>query len=80
MLGDIHCRVCNEPYDAYGVYHGDMAEDERKQFLAGEGCPSCKGKKPKDDTEDHTDDFLFELTDETDEDPLELLDNVKDLD
>ena len=77
-MGDIHCRVCGEPWDAYGVYHDDMTEDERKQFLAGEGCPSCKGKK-KDD-EDHTEDFLFELTDETDGDPLELLENVKDLD
>jgi len=51
-VGDIYCRICGEPWDAYGVFHGDMTKEEAKLFLEGKGCPSCnfgkKTKKPKD--------------------------------
>ena len=40
-MSDIVCAICGEPWDAYGVCHGDMSPDEAKLFLAGEGCPSC---------------------------------------
>jgi len=40
-LGDIYCRKCGEPWDAYGVFYGDMTKEERKKFLRGEGCPCC---------------------------------------
>ena len=40
-MSDILCSICDEPWDAYGVRHGDMTPDEAKMFLAGEGCPSC---------------------------------------
>jgi|DewCreStandDraft_5_1066085.scaffolds.fasta_scaffold01803_25 RecJ-like exonuclease len=40
-MGDIYCTVCGEPWDAYGVKHGDMAPDEAHRFLRGEGCPAC---------------------------------------
>jgi hypothetical protein len=46
-MGDVYYAVCGEPWDYYGVYQGDMTLQERRQFLAGKGCPCCKGKKPK---------------------------------
>lgn len=47
-MGDLHCRVCGEPWDAYGVFNGDMTPEEKDRFLRGEGCPSCKfGEREK---------------------------------
>lgn len=46
-MSDILCRVCSEPWDAYGVHHGDMMAWEAKLFKAGAGCPSCKGIPPE---------------------------------
>lgn len=43
---DIKCVVCGEPWDAYGVNHGDMLEWERVLFRQGAGCPGCKGVVP----------------------------------
>jgi hypothetical protein len=40
-MSDIPCAKCREPWDAYGVRHGDMEPDEAKRFLKGEGCPCC---------------------------------------
>ena len=45
-MADIRCRVCGEPWDSYGVYHGDMDDEGRQIFLAGKGCPCCHGVKP----------------------------------
>lgn len=45
-MSDILCAVCREPWDAYGVRHGDMAPWEAKLFRAGAGCPCCKGQAP----------------------------------
>src|SRR5580658_10140548 len=42
-MSDICCVVCGEPWDAYGVRHGDMLPWEAKLFKAGAGCPSCEG-------------------------------------
>jgi hypothetical protein len=41
-MSDILCSVCGEPWDAYGVHHGDMTTDEAERFLSGEGCPACE--------------------------------------
>ena len=38
---DIHCAKCGEPWDSYGVHHGDLTPAESRRFLRGEGCPSC---------------------------------------
>jgi len=46
-IGDITCRVCGEPWDAYGVYHGDMTPAEKTTFLKGKGCPTCGGNPNK---------------------------------
>lgn len=44
---DIKCSVCNEPWDAYGARHGDMAKWEYALFREGAGCPSCEGVTPE---------------------------------
>jgi hypothetical protein len=41
---DIKCVRCGEPWDAYGVAHGDMLPWEAALFKRGAGCPSCEGK------------------------------------
>jgi hypothetical protein len=45
-MSDIYCVVCKEPWDAYGVNHGDMLAWEAKLFRQGAGCPCCKGERP----------------------------------
>ena len=45
---DVYCKKCGEPWDYYGVLHGDMTPEEARRFLRGEGCPCCDfGKKVK---------------------------------
>jgi len=78
MMGDIRCRLCGEPWDSFGVHDGDMEPEEAERFLRGEGCPCCHFGQDKEKTAgDHEEDFLGDLTTETDEDPIELLDKVK---
>lgn len=62
-MGDIICAICGEPWDAYGVRHGDMTKSEAQKFLAGKGCPCCKGEKPQEDIPAFEDKFLFSLLD-----------------
>lgn len=41
-MADIVCRLCGEPWDAYGAKTGsDMTEEEYEMFRRGLGCPSC---------------------------------------
>jgi hypothetical protein len=67
--------VCGEPWDAYGVrHHEDMSPREAKAFLMGLGCPSCKGKPPEGEPrEGRLFDFVYDLTESSDEDPVELM-------
>lgn len=46
-MSDIKCVVCGEPWDSYGITHGDMLPWEAKLFRAGAGCPSCEGNATK---------------------------------
>jgi hypothetical protein len=39
---DVYCCACGEPWDSYGMRHGDMGQPEAKRFMAGEGCPCCE--------------------------------------
>ncbi|MHA1882580.1 MAG: hypothetical protein ACTSUO_06005 [Candidatus Thorarchaeota archaeon] len=57
---DVYCKVCGEPWDAYGVFHGDMTVEERKMFLDGKGCPCCKGIHDGEDA--MTEDEFFTKT------------------
>lgn len=42
---DLYCQRCGEPWDAYGVRHGDLTPEECDLFLDGKECPACHGKK-----------------------------------
>ena len=46
-MSDLLCRVCGEPWSAWGANHGDMAAWEYKLFCLGKGCPSCLGYRPE---------------------------------
>lgn len=40
-MSDVICAVCGEPWDYYGLKHGDVTPSEGRRILAGEGCPCC---------------------------------------
>lgn len=40
------CSTCGEGWDAYGVKNGDMLKWQAILFLAGAGCPRCRGVGP----------------------------------
>ena len=42
-MSDVHCQVCREPWDAYGVRNGDMNKWQADLFQQGAGCPCCEG-------------------------------------
>jgi len=50
-MPDINCTVCNEPWDRYGLYHGDVSPGEAGAILSGKGCPSCSGYHPETDAD-----------------------------
>ena len=41
---DLYCSRCGEPWEVYYVTD-EMTPEERDDFHAGRGCPSCKGKE-----------------------------------
>ena len=45
---DVNCNVCGEPWDRYGVLHGDMNDWQKDLFIAGAGCPCCEGEAPEE--------------------------------
>lgn len=51
---DLICTICAEPWDAWGVNHGDMRRWEARLFKQGAGCPCCEGIKPSNMTEDES--------------------------
>lgn len=53
-MSDIRCVVCGEPWDAYGISHGDMLAWEADLFRKGAGCPCCKGERPEEPFEFQT--------------------------
>ena len=68
-MSDIKCVVCGEPYDAYGLNHGDMFAWETDLFRKGAGCPSCEGRKPEVAWEPQT----LEDVENGDEDPCDRI-------
>ena len=42
-MSDTHCLVCSEPWDIYGLAHGDVKAWEADCIRRGFGCPACKG-------------------------------------
>ena len=65
---DIRCVVCGEPYEAWGINHGDMMAWETDLFRAGAGCPCCLGVKNEDYVPDSLADF-----ENGDEDPIDRI-------
>jgi hypothetical protein len=43
-MTDIHCAICNEPWDSYGLINGDVKAWEADNIKNGYGCPCCKTK------------------------------------
>lgn len=43
-MSDINCAKCGEPWDYWGMLHGDMSWWEAELFKKGSGCPCCKGE------------------------------------
>jgi len=72
-MGDMLCKVCGEPWDAYGVRH-DFTAAEREQFYNGKGCPCCRGEsdKPRPDIET----VVWSHVNNQDTDPLETIDRL----
>ncbi|RMD67338.1 hypothetical protein D6833_00310 [Candidatus Parcubacteria bacterium] len=46
---DLYCMVCGEPWDVCYV-QSDFTPQEKADFHAGLGCPSCEGKRPEGGT------------------------------
>ena len=40
-MSDIICAKCSEPWDSYGLDHGDTTKEEARKIRKGQGCPSC---------------------------------------
>ena len=70
-MGDVICNICGEPWDFWGMMHGDMTKTEARTMLSGEGCPCCKGKRPDD--ADRTLEWMKSLDEGTDLDPFEFI-------
>ena len=44
---DVLCSKCGEPWNSYGLLHGDVRAWESALIRAGAGCPSCLGQKSR---------------------------------
>ena len=71
---DVICAQCGEPWEYYGIEHGDFEAEDIEPFFKGENCPSCKNqpdRQKKDEEglgkfwEQHFD-TLLEATDDPD--------------
>ena len=38
---DVTCAQCGEPWEYYGIDHGDFEPEDIEPFLKGECCPCC---------------------------------------
>jgi|TARA_R100000084_G_C4527828_1_gene89803 hypothetical protein len=55
MADQIMCERCNETWEDYGVFNGDMDRWEAVLLLSGAGCPCCEGVVPVVDGMDRYD-------------------------
>jgi len=60
-MGDIVCAICGEPWDSYGIRHGDMTPEEAQKFLQGKGCPCCPQDKVDSHPAEYEEQFLHTL-------------------
>ena len=73
---DVICAQCGEPWDYYGIHHGDIEPEEIKPFLKGECCPCCVNK-PERRTGKYLEEHFYSLVEATD-DTEELMDSLPD--
>lgn len=70
-MSDVHCAVCGEPWDSYGITHGDMLWWEARLFRQGAGCPCCEGEGGSPDAEEqHLRDRVIDVALDDDVDPV----------
>jgi len=41
-MADIRCKKCSEPWDVWGLDHGDVTPQQAAAIKRGFGCPCCK--------------------------------------
>lgn len=73
-MGDMICKRCGEPWEAYEVRH-EFTKREKIDFYNGTQCPTCKNT-PDRDIEYVPNDFevMASRTESSDEDPIKLID------
>lgn len=60
-MGDIICKICGEPWDMYGLRHGDVKPDVADKILDGVGCPYCKFGTDLNKHGNHAVEYLISL-------------------
>ena len=68
---DVICAQCGEPWEYYGIDHGDFEKEEIEPFLRGDYCPCCQSH-PERRTGKFWDQHFETLLDATD-DPDRIL-------
>ena len=71
---DVICAQCGEPWEYYGIHHGDVEEHEIRPFLKGEGCPCCSNH-PERQTGIHMEEHFSTLMEASD-DMEEFMDSL----
>lgn len=75
-MADILCAVCGEPWDRWGVSHGDITPGEAEMILQGRGCPACEGERDPEDCEDHEMEALQSAAESWDGCPIGAMDRM----
>jgi hypothetical protein len=58
-MADIQCAICAEPWDMWGLHHGDVEDWHRVLFKLGAGCPCCKGQ-PTDEQREAAEEIEYD--------------------
>lgn len=74
-MADVFCAKCNEPWDRYGIEHGDVTPGEAMMILQGRGCPCCEGVASEDGDEMEA---LRSTADSWDGCPIEAINRMAD--
>ena len=66
---DVICAQCGEPWEYYGVNHGDFEQEDIEPFLRGECCPCCRNHPGRQTGQFFYDHFnsLIEASDDIEE-------------
>ena len=72
---DVICAQCGEPWEYYGIHHGDFEQEDIEPFLKGENCPCCKIHPDKQQAGHYMEKHFHSLLDATD-DIAEFIDSL----